>query len=362
MTGVGAELPNDLRRWIETALAGTLTGAARIGSGASREIWGIDVQTGNGTQSLVVRVDPGTGPVAGTALDLPREAAVYRALQGTGLPIPTLHAVEPNGRAMVMERVRGEDNVAAVDDPARRASIGRDYLTWLGRLHSLDVGTLDLSALGVPANGPDHALLDLDLWRAIMLRRATGWVAPSTELALTWLREHAPDTASATSLCHGDAGPGNFLFEGDEVTALLDWEFAHVGDPHDDLAWVAVRNHLLGRPFDVHDCYDAWKAETGIEIETWRLEYYRAFVLTRMVISCDAAIAWKQGVVDETVMTHAILRPWLGTAIVSAIRFAGGSGAALDDAEATTAQTAAESEHADFVAMIPPLEPLTVHR
>jgi aminoglycoside phosphotransferase (APT) family kinase protein len=353
-------LPDDLRQWIEADLGGSVTASSRIGSGSSREIWGIELQGTDGPRSLVVRVDTGTGPVAGTALDLPREATVYRALQATGVPVPRLHAVEPNGRAMVMDRVHGEDSVAAVEDPIRRASIGRDYLGWLGRLHSLDVGDLDVGALGVPTTGPAHALLDLDLWSGIMRDRAAGWVAPSTELAVAWLREHAPEKASATSLCHGDAGPGNFLFDGERVAALLDWEFAHVGDPHDDLAWVAVRNHLLGRPFDLDDCYPAWREVTGLEIEPWRLEYYRVFVLTRMVISCDAAIAWKNGVVDESVLTHAILRPWLGTAIVSAIRYAGGTGASLDHAAETTARTAAESEHADFVAMIPPLEPMTV--
>jgi aminoglycoside phosphotransferase (APT) family kinase protein len=354
------ELPVDVRRWIEADLGGTITESSRIGSGSSREIWGIELHDPDRSRSLVVRVDTGTGPVAGTALDLPREATVYRALQHTGLPVPRLHAVEPNGRAIVMERVAGEDSVAAVDDPSRRAAIGRDYLTWLGRLHTLDARSLDVASLGMPATGPEHALLDLDLWTSIMQERAVGWVAPSTAHAVAWLRENAPSDASRTSLCHGDAGPGNFLFEGEKVSALLDWEFAHVGDPHDDLAWVAVRNHLLGQPFDIPDCYAAWQRETGLEIEPARLEYYRAFVLTRMVISCDAAIAWKQGVVDDSVMTHAILRPWLGTAIVAAIGFAGGRGTALDAVAARAAQAAADSDHADFVAMIPPLEPLMV--
>ena len=65
--------------------------------------------------------------------------------------------------------------------------------------------------------------------------------------AAAWLRSNVPPVPTATALCHGDAGVGNFLFAGDKVTALLDWEFAHVGAPQDDLAWVAIRNHLLGR-------------------------------------------------------------------------------------------------------------------
>lgn len=349
-----AALPDDIRSWVERELGIVVTGASRIGSGASREIWAIDDASG---AAYVVRLDPGTGPVAGTALDLRREATVYRALQGRGLPIPRLHAVEPAGRAMVMERVRGEDSVSSIEDAGRRRAIGQSYSSWLGHLHRLDVSDLDVSALGIPSSGPGHALDDLGLWCTIMHDRAAGWTAPATELATRWLRDHAPETPSATSLCHGDAGPGNFLFEGTEVTALLDWEFAHVGDPHDDLAWLAVRNHLLGQPFDLGDAYAAWHAVTGLPIEPARLEYYRVLVLTRMIISCDAAVTWKQGVVDESILTHSILRPWLACAILSSIGFAGGEPAELDQLADDAANAMSESEHGALAAMIPLLEP-----
>jgi aminoglycoside phosphotransferase (APT) family kinase protein len=52
---------------------------------------------------------------------------------------------------------------------------------------------------------------------------------------------------------HGDYGPNNMLF--DPVTfaaaAVLDWEWAHVGDPVEDLAWCEwiIRMH---HPDDVH--------------------------------------------------------------------------------------------------------------
>jgi aminoglycoside phosphotransferase len=48
-------------------------------------------------------------------------------------------------------------------------------------------------------------------------------------------------------LVHGDFGPNNILFEPGThaVHALLDWEFAHVGEPVEDLAWCEwiVRTH-----------------------------------------------------------------------------------------------------------------------
>lgn len=353
-------LPPEIVAWVEAELGATVVHQSRIGSGASREIWAVDVPAGAGDgelRSVVVRFDPGTGPVSGTALDLDREATVYAALRDTEIPIPRFLAVEPHGRAILMERAHGEENLAAVDDIARRQSIARDYLEWLGRLHRLDVDRLAVDALGRPSSGPAHALDDLELWSSIMRDRGAGWTAPATEFAVEWLRDYAPTSPSATSVCHGDAGPGNFLFDGSRVTALLDWEFAHIGDPHDDLAWVAVRNPLLGSPIDIADAFLAWRDVTGLPLETQRLEYYRVFVLTRMLISCDAAVAWKNGVVDESILTHSILRPWLATAILTGIRLAGGGSPEVDHLASLAAKAAEDSEYASFVAMIPPLAP-----
>jgi aminoglycoside phosphotransferase (APT) family kinase protein len=48
-------------------------------------------------------------------------------------------------------------------------------------------------------------------------------------------------------LAHGDFGPNNTLLDPATftVTALVDWEFAHLGDPVEDLAWCEwiVRAH-----------------------------------------------------------------------------------------------------------------------
>ena len=54
------------------------------------------------------------------------------------------------------------------------------------------------------------------------------------------------DNATGT-LVHGDFGPNNMLLNPEtwDVTALLDWEWAHIGDPIEDLAWCEwiVRMH-----------------------------------------------------------------------------------------------------------------------
>jgi aminoglycoside phosphotransferase (APT) family kinase protein len=290
--------------------------AETIGRGASRRIWVIVLAS---DREVVVRADTGDGPVAGTPLTLEREAAVYNALASSNLPIPRLHAVHPDGMALLLDRAPGDDQLKALAG-AEACAVAEDFGCCLGRLHRLAPDDLELGALALP-HGADPTGHDLDLWRSIDDTRRSESSSPVTQVALRQLAGSVP-RATRTSLCHGDAGPGNFLHEGGRVTALLDWEFAHLGDPHDDLAWVAVRNQVLRHPLDVAATYAAWRTTTGTAIDLARLEWFRALVLTRMLISCDATIAWA-GPDAASARVQAVLRPFLAVAVFEALRRAG---------------------------------------
>jgi aminoglycoside phosphotransferase (APT) family kinase protein len=309
------DLRPDLRRWVEHETGSAIADATTIGSGSSRRTWGLGLADG---RQLVLREDTGTGPMAGTPLNLAREAAVYRALGSTDLPVPVLFGVSPDATAMVLSRSPGVADLSLAGD-ADRAAVARDYLRCLGRLHLLDPRHLDLGPIEIPRDGPSHARLEIDLWQSIHATVADPFRSEAASTGLEWLRAHAPTDATRTSLCHGDAGPLNFLYERDTVTAMLDWEFAHVGDPHDDLAWVTVRTKLLRAGIDLDDAFAAWSAVTGSAVDPDRVEYYRVFVLVRMLISCDATVRWADGVETEDNTTQVRLRPHLSREIAGAL-------------------------------------------
>jgi aminoglycoside phosphotransferase (APT) family kinase protein len=323
-------LRTELVAWVEGHTDATVTDAAPIGKGSSRRTWGVDLADG---RRLVVREDTGHGPTSGTPLDLAREAAVYRALGSSGLPVPALLDVAPDGTAMLLERAGGVADLSTLTG-ADRDLVAADYLRCLGRLHLLDPRELDLGPLlPVPESGPAHALVDMALWRSIHAAVAPPWRSDAAALGLAWLSEHPPPDPTRTSLCHGDAGPLNFLHDGGAVTAMLDWEFAHVGDPLDDLAWVAVRNQLLRAGIDVAAVFAAWRDTTGCELDPGRLEFYRALVLVRMLVSCDATVRWSNGVETEETRTQVLLRPLLAQCIGQALRRAGCADPALTAVE-----------------------------
>lgn len=60
--------------------------------------------------------------------------------------------------------------------------------------------------------------------------------AALTTLALTKIERMAPATPTARGLVHGDLGGANLIVDGAEVTGVIDWDRALVGDPAYDAA------------------------------------------------------------------------------------------------------------------------------
>jgi aminoglycoside phosphotransferase (APT) family kinase protein len=265
----GGVADGELRAWLAAELGGEVVSWEPFGRGNSRRAFAADVRRADGVVPLVVRCEDGAGPVAGTPLTLEREATVYRAIEGRGLPVPAVRAA--SAQAIVLDRMPGR---AGHPEAARG-----DYLSKLAALHRIDAADLDLPGLATTA----HA--ELDMWAGIARTR----VHPPVELvdvALEKLREAWPDEPERVVLCHGDAGDGNFLHEDGRVTAMLDWEFAHLGDPHDDLAWMSVRASMYGAAIEGFP--DLVRERYGLPVSAARLRYWQTVVLLRNVICCLA--------------------------------------------------------------------------
>jgi len=87
------------------------------------------------------------------------------------------------------------------------------------------------------------------------------------------LRAHWPPRFNAPCQLHGDFWPGNILWQGDRISAVLDWEDSLIGDPMYDLAiarldwlWVAgpdgveafTRAYLSAAPHVRADALPLW--------------------------------------------------------------------------------------------------------
>lgn len=177
-----------------------------------------------------------------------REVAVLRRVGGHSSPqLLDFQARGPIAGAPVMclEHVEGRH------EPLDEASA--EQLTDLGRVvrRTHELPAQDLAAvLNAPVDlvsyvtGRLHSMID----RTSLIRDPLP-LAVQAQCAdqATWARRaadnlRAPGNQSALRLLHGDVSPGNVLWTPQPV--LIDWEYARLGDPADEIGYLFGQNDL----------------------------------------------------------------------------------------------------------------------
>ncbi len=278
-----AGLPDDLVSWVEDVGGGRLALADRKQGGARKEAWFVDLERPDGTtEHLFLRYDRSDPARTRDPWTLHREATVYLALQGGPVPVPRVLGVHPVHQAMLSERVAGENWFSRIADPAEQEATARDFMTKLAALHSLDAAALDLPAFPTVTTVAGGVHAELDEWDRVLAERG-GTPDPALTFSLRWLRRNVPDYAGPPVLVQGDTGPGNFMYVGGRVTAVVDWELAHLGDPMDDIAWLSLR--ATQEPFTDFPARLREYAElSGNAIDEARVHYYQVMAETKLQV------------------------------------------------------------------------------
>jgi len=268
--------PDGLLSWAEQVTGGRVLNSTRLDIGNARVTSILSISLGDSTRQFVLRHEAGNGPLAGTTFSLAREGAVCRALAGRGLPVPEVIADDLGRSTMLTDKMDGEH-----DTESRH--IGA-YLRWLRKLHDIDITTLDLPnfAKTIPA--------EIEIWEQTY-RSHVQAPSPVADLAFERLRNSVLPPPARLVLCHGDAGFGNYLVRGGQVSALLDWEMAHFGDPLDDLVWIAIRAVQFNVPLPEFGSLIAENYGADLDPEPARIAFWKAFGLLRMLIICLLAVS-----------------------------------------------------------------------
>jgi aminoglycoside phosphotransferase (APT) family kinase protein len=287
--GVGCDAPSDqpasegeLRGWVEETSGGAITRWQMIAGGNRCRSWAVDVtQASDGSVAeLYLRYQP-PRPTSTEPYTVWREARIYQAIRGTPVLAPQLIAIHPSHQAILTERVRGRADYRRVKTEADRVAIARQFVHTLAALHRLAISPALLPGYEAGRTMADCVRQELEIWRNMYLEATAR--DPLIDFALDWLCAHVPPSAGAPVLVHGDAGPGNFLFEGGRMTALLDWELAHPGDPMEDLAWFSMRSVMEPVPHFANLLREYSKL-SEVLLDFDRIRYHRIFVSTRVVI------------------------------------------------------------------------------
>jgi aminoglycoside phosphotransferase (APT) family kinase protein len=282
------DLP-ELIEWTRAVTGALEVRVERRAAGASRAGYAVDARLADGsTRALWLRVDAGGGPQSNTVYSLRREAAVYRALTSTGMRVAALVAMHPTLEAFLVQRIEGRGWFAEIRDPAAQVKVATQFMEQLAALHRIDPRSLDLPELGGVQSIGEHVCQEIEIWDGQY--RAQSDPEPLLALALAWLRRHLPpDGDWPVVLVQGDTGPGNFIFRGDELAAITDWELAHFGDLHDDLGWICVRD-VQERFTHLPDRLRDYERASGRRIDRDRLRYFRVLAQTRCAIGTRAGL------------------------------------------------------------------------
>ena len=276
-------LPGDLVSWVEEIGGGRLKLADRKPGGARKEAWYVDLERLDGTVAeCFLRYDRSDPARTKDPWTLHREATVYLALQDSPVPVPRVLGVHPVHQAMLSERVVGENWFSRIVDESERESTARDFMITLAALHALDATALDLPAFPSVKTVHDAVRAELDELERVLAERG-GQPDPALIFSLRWLRRHIPDYDGPPVLVQGDTGPGNFMYLGGRVVAVVDWELAHLGDPMDDIAWLSLR--ATQEPFtDFPTRLREYADLSGNPIDESRVRYYQVMAETKLQV------------------------------------------------------------------------------
>ncbi len=274
-----------------TGAMGSVQNLTRLSGGANMESSSFDL-AGAG---YVLRRAPSAAFMEGRAFGHDVEAALVKAARAAGVTAPEVVAelseADGIGTGYVMRRVEAEVSPAKilVSPPA---SLITDIARELARIHGLK------SSLALPTLNTAAALADLKA-------RFTGYGGdrPIIALAIKWCEDHLPAPAPPV-LVHGDFRMGNLMVDGHGLAAVLDWELAHLGDAHEDLAYGCMTvwrfGHIDKPAFGVADLesyFAAYEFESGTQVDRARFRFWLIYRTLWWALGCmQMSDIWRLGV------------------------------------------------------------------
>jgi aminoglycoside phosphotransferase (APT) family kinase protein len=255
------------------------------------------------------------------------EYQMIQAAHAHGFPAPEAlwldleHALLPGGNFLVMRRAPGVPGGSVFQAKGKvPEDLAQTLAEILARLHALPPMT-ELSALSESVNtGRWGQSLDQcvkgyleDYWS--LFQREIHLPSPALASMFGWLLSNIPAMSGPPVLLHGDIGFHNFLFDDGHLSAVLDWEFAHLGDPAEDLAY--VRN-TVGPALDWEAFMAAYQAAGGSPVSAERLQFFQVWGHVRNACCSNLITAkFAAGLVDDlklVVLPHAYIPQFLGAA------------------------------------------------
>lgn len=245
---------------------------------------------------LALRIDRPFNFLGTTVLD---EFEPLRRLYRLGVQLPEPFALEASGRVLdgpfiVFARRPGVLVGNNFQPPPRRPVLAADVARQLAHIHRIDPA-------GVPAlRGVNRCVLDsvrADIATSKAHWQAIGSPEPLMHAAFAWLERHVDRVDGPQAVVHGDFNFNNLLIDGDQVSAIVDWEFLHAGHPAVDLGWFHYGAEGVAGWSEFLDLY---QQAGGFAVDPAVLDYFIVLGQTRLaVMTLQTAAGFADGKFDD---------------------------------------------------------------
>jgi len=290
-TSIESLLQTAMKRHLSS---GDVTGVMRLTGGATMESWRFEADG----ELYVLRRAPSLEFMTERPFGHDTEAAIIRAAHACGVIAPEVIAeMTPEdglGSGFVMRALPGTPDPRAILAMENPGQILSQAARNLARIHTI-------KPEAIPSDVPQLEYADGIAGFRAQFKEAGG-DRPIIALGLKWLADNLPEPVDPV-LNHGDFRLGNILAEDSQLTGVLDWELAHFGDPHEDLAFgcMAVwRFARYDRPAlglgSLEDYFSAYEAESGAKINRARFRFWSIYRTVWWALGClRMAKTWRSG-------------------------------------------------------------------
>jgi aminoglycoside phosphotransferase (APT) family kinase protein len=242
--------------------------------------------SGSLPSSIVLRMDTDRGVGTSVGDEFPILARVARR----DLPVPEPLWLEASREAfgfpfIVFRRMPGASAGDLIEGAFNKVpATGRALARALASIHAEGSELIEDAAMRGSAVPLTYELLN---------GYYTYWTAkkpfPSLiiEAAFIWMRRHAARASGQATVVHGDTAFHNLLLSEQGEACLLDWEFAHYGDPAEDLASCRPAVQQL-MPWV--DFLSEYHAHGGPAVNEAQLSYFEIWRPLRNAVVCGTVL------------------------------------------------------------------------
>ena len=236
---------------------------------------------------LVIQREPRT--LMTTFKGIGMQFEVLREAHAMGMSVPKPVLVETDvdqldGPFMISEQAVGTSPIPSMDywaPPPKSDRLAASLARQFALMHRMPLAKLEgtLERYVDAAQGRTW-LADLDALEAQWEQLA---YAPSIAVtaALAWMKAHVDCVDATESVVHNDALLHNVLADKDEVTAVLDWEMAHIGHPAEDLGYVRP---VVEQMTDWSRFIDAYVAAGGPRPTPQQVDFFTLRSMLKLMI------------------------------------------------------------------------------